>query len=131
MNDISDHLPVFVVLNINNKIDKTYNNPVLKHTRLRNEDSLNAFKQSLVKQNWTFLMEETNVNAAYDNFLSTFMHLYNTHCPIIVTKCNKKTKTRPWITKGLNACKKKNLLYKQFLKERSIQSENIKHIKIN
>ena len=39
----------------------------------------------------------------------------------------------PWITKGLqNACKKKNTLYKEFIKLRTkTQKINIRNIKIN
>ena len=62
-----------------------------------------------------------DVNIAYDNFLDT---LYNKHCPLKrVENKNMNTNNKPWFT---NACHKKNLLYKEFLKKRTfiVQSRN-------
>lgn len=50
---------------------------------------------------------------------------YDRNCPIKkITNRNKYLDT-PWITKGLkNACRKKNTLYREFLKNRTEQVEN-------
>ena len=63
-------------------------------------------------------------NEAYDAFLSIFIALYDKHCPLRVQK-ERKIEEKPWMTRGLeNACKKKNILYKQFLKTRTKEAEN-------
>ena len=61
---------------------------------------------------------------AYNEFLSTFSMLYDKHCPLTARKINKY-KDKPWITKGLEkACKKKNILYKQFLTSCTKEAES-------
>ena len=54
--------------------------------------------------------------------LDTFIKLYNKHCPLKRGKNkNLNTNNKPWFTNGLrNACLKKNLLYKEFLKKRTL-----------
>lgn len=70
-------------------------------------------------QDWDAIYNEADVNNAYNKLLTTFTSLYDKHCPI--KKYNKTLayKSSPWLTKGLrNACKKKNLLYRSFMKEK-------------
>lgn len=56
----------------------------------------------------------SHVRSAHSNVL------FSVHCPVHKVKQNHKYMVKPWITKGLeNACKKKNLSYKQFLKVRT------------
>ena len=68
-------------------------------------------------------------NEAYNIFLDTFMLLYDKYCPVqnIKLNTNRKDVTRmdkAWITSALkNSCRKKNLLYKQFLKSKTFESE--------
>lgn len=69
--------------------------------------------------------QESDINRAYDSFLSIYIHLLNINCPLICQSINKtKPRCSPWITKGLiNACKKKNQLYRKFIKQRTSESE--------
>lgn len=63
-------------------------------------------------------------NQAHEAFLFTFLELYNKHCPIKKGWVKDKYKGEPRMTKSLQrACKKKNLLYKKFLKLRTSESE--------
>ena len=60
----------------------------------------------------------------YNTFTEKLTKIYNTTCPIIKQKIVNKRPDKPWMTNSLKqACKKKNLLYRQFLKKRSITSE--------
>ena len=60
-----------------------------------------------------------DVDEVYDTFLSITTALSEKYCPLV-----KKVAEKPWLTKGiLNTYKKKNLLYKDFLKKRT----NIRH----
>ena len=47
------------------------------------------------------------------------------NCPLKLFSHKNKYSEAPWITKGLqNACKKKNKLYRDFIKHRSLDVEN-------
>ena len=78
------------------------------------------------------MLHSDDVNVAYFNFIETFSKLYNLHCP--VKKAHAKgIPKKSWITNGLkNACRKKNDLYRSFLRERTQTSEyRYKTLKIN
>ncbi|XP_013856520.1 uncharacterized protein LOC106512449, partial [Austrofundulus limnaeus] len=123
VHDISDHLPVFAVCDICHMKAKTKNNPI--HKRLRTEKSINAFKDELSQQTWESVLEENDMDKAYDNFLNIFKSLYDKHCPNVEFNSTNKYSEHPWITKGLqNACKKKNKLYRDFIRQRSTGAEN-------
>lgn len=70
INDISDHLPVFTIydknyqINFPNKMQKT-----------RTEESLTAFKNDLITQNWDEIYKMQNIDSAYDEFLRIFISL--------------------------------------------------------
>ena len=50
---------------------------------------------------------------------------YNKNCPIVNEKVKKRRTDKPWMTKSLiNACKKKKILYRQFLKKRTDECES-------
>lgn len=122
INDISDHLPVFVTYSsqmVNKKEEKCY-----KNVRIRTEEAVNKLRNDLLNEAWEGVYTES-VNDAYESFLNCFLSHYNKRCPI--TKCRNKNSynKKPWITKGLqNACKKKNNLYKDFMKQRTKTAEN-------
>ena len=121
INDITDHFPIFSLCDYG---------VIKKHTdmhkcvRDHTTDNLKYFVQDLGRENWGDITSATNVNKAYDTFLSAFIKKYEKHCPL--RKINKihVNKEKPWITVGIkNACHKKNYLYKQFLKNRCNETE--------
>lgn len=58
--------------------------------------------------------------------------MYDKNCPIIQHRRKRKYIDKPWITKGLqNACKKKNTLYREFIKQRTRDAENKYKNKLN
>lgn len=64
------------------------------------------------------------VNAAYEAFLDKYLILYERHCPYVQCRYKDSYSKNPWITRGLqNACKKKNKLYRDFIKFRSKEAE--------
>lgn len=124
INDISDHLPVFTLFAIEQTSKKNNCDTMIKNIRITSEHSINDLNQSLSDHNWNDVLGEQDVNNAYRNFVNTVRHLYNHHCPVITRKCTWKEKSSPWMTKGLlNACKKKNSLYKTCIRERTLESE--------
>ena len=60
-----------------------------------------------------------DVDEAYDTFLSIITALYDKHCPLVKKVIRQKAAEKPWLTNGiLNSCKKKKVLYKDFLKKK-------------
>ena len=122
INDISDHLPVFTIYDCNykNKLDNQTD-----YKRVKSEESINALKNDLVAQNWEIIHQANDIDCAYENFLRIFRSLYDKNCPIQEYIIQLKYTKCPWITKGLrNACKKKNTLYRDFLRHRTKDAEN-------
>ena len=66
---------------------------------------------------WTEVYKAFDVNDAYNKFINIFSNLCNNCCPIVKVKC-RNNNDKPWITNGIrNACRKKNHLYKSFIKK--------------
>ena len=82
-------------------------------------------KNKLKETNWNEILASEDVNDMYDTFTAKLKNIYNTTCPVTVTKQKLREKPdKPWMTNSLKqACKKKNLLYRLFLKKRSVASE--------
>lgn len=120
VSDISDHFPVFMVYNVNCKTSKENN---YSYSRIKTEQTLTDLKNDLAHYNWDFIYDELDINIAYNSFLEVFITLYYKHCP--KRKLRKKNDSSvPWMTKGLlNACKKKNNLYKKLIKNRTSEAE--------
>ena len=117
INDISDHLPIFQITEyIHNKCSNvTYNN-----RRIVNQQNINVMMNELKETNWNKILNTENV--MYNTFAEKLTKIYT--CPIVKQKIVNKRPDKPWMTNSLKqACKKKNLLYRQFLKKRSITSE--------
>ena len=121
--DITDHLPVFVIYKCDYVNTNTTDSP--RYKRLLTERSIAALKQDLLAQNWNTIYDETNTNTAYDIFLSIFMKHFDKNCPLHKCKEKKSEIKKPWITPKLrNACRKKNTLYKEFIRHRTIETEH-------
>ena len=125
--DVSDHLPIFTIINGENVQRKVDHNVKSKHIRVINENTITSLKADLCKENWKNVYEAGDVNQAYEYFLYTFNSLFDKHCTATKTedKCYSENNDgeKMWITKGVkNACLKKNKLYKEFLKSRTPES---------
>ena len=111
INDISDHLPIFLTYDCQIKRKKKENS--CRFARVRTDEAINTFKNDLLREVWRGVYVE-EVNDAYEAFRKIYLSLYDSYCPIIQCKYKHKYDAKPWITKGLlNACKKKNKLYKR------------------
>ena len=108
INDITDHFPVFSLCNYG-----VIKKPTEMHIYVRDHttDNLKCFAEDLDREKWGDITSATNVDVAYDTFLSAFITKYEKHCPI--RRINKKhvNNEKPWITVGIrNACHKKLLV---------------------
>lgn len=85
---------------VNTELNKTSKNTkTIKSVGIKSQDSINSFKQNLIKQNLNNLNVE-DVDVASDNFLVTVPDLFeNKNCPIVKKVVIKKYIEKPWITK--------------------------------
>lgn len=115
MNDITDHLPEFIVYDCNyKKVDQTIKS---QYRWVWTDDSLKALKFQQMTYDWVVIYRIDDVDVAYEECLRIFILLYNQNCPVKEYKRKRSHKNQEWVTKGLqNACKKKNLLFKEFIK---------------
>ena len=105
---------------------KHNNNITIIHTsrRLTNERNINTFINYLVNADWKEKYDSDDINCMYNTFTEIMTELYQSYCPIIYEKVKRNRPDKPWMTNGLkNACRKKTLLHKEFLKTRTIVSE--------
>ena len=122
ISDLSDHLPIFYITM--DKLD-TKHDPIEQNIRIINKKTLKKLKDELAKTNWEHITNLENPQEAYDNFMEQFKEIYDTHLPTKKVTLNKiNHKKKPWITKGfLISRKKKNILYKRYLKSPSVFNE--------
>ena len=118
---MSDHLPIFQITECTHfKCSKV----VYNKRRIVNDQKLNVLMNELNKTNWNKILCSEDVNDMYNTFTDKLTKIYNTVCPIVKQKTINKRTDKPWMTSSLKqACKNKNLLYRQFLKRRSTASE--------
>jgi len=121
-NDISDHLPIFS--SCTHKGVSHVKHDLFKYVRKFAEKDSVKFKEELRRVDWEVILEENDVNKASTSFVKIVKDLYDKHFPIRKVRVNTKQKHKPWLTKGLlNACHKKNRLYKAFVVNKTLESE--------
>ena len=109
---ISDHFPVFYICNMFRKV------PIKKtiiYKQIINNNNIIRFKEMLSEINWNEVINCDDVDIATNNFLDTLIECYKTCFPLkkLILKSNHK----PWVTKCiLNSIKRKNKLYKAYIK---------------
>ena len=122
----SDHLAQFLFL----PIDQfgTNNN---KNIYQRNFKSFNQqiFLEDIQNLNWNNVLEleKKDVDNSFDKFFLIVETLLDTYAPIQkLTKAESKLKSKPWLTTGIiNSIKKKNKIYKKFIKAKTSTEQNI------
>ena len=79
---------------------------------------MQALNNYLIRFDWTTIKTSTDVDECCSIVVNKIIDTINFHCPL--KKVNLRTSHNPWMTKGLiNACNKKNNLYKKFIKDRN------------
>jgi len=116
--DISDHLPIFTVLD-------WYSHPNSKAKfvsyRPKNERALANLQAALDKESWNDILCHNNPDLILNSFNAKLYELYDLYFPLITKKARiYKTKIKPWISPSLlKSCKTKNKLYKKYLKSKA------------
>lgn len=123
--DISDHLPVFSLLYIQDEFNKANENSYAVYREYNNEN-LQKFRIELANVNWMTFCGSTDPNNSYNEFLREYSRVFNSCFPL-----KKKTKKvdqlcKSWMTKGLlKSIKKKNNLYRKYLRKPTCENNTI------
>ena len=121
LTDISDHFPIFVI----DKNVKQDTVELKQKRRIINSKNMTKFKDLIQEDTFQNIFEIDDANNAASEFQNVLGILYDKCFPlkIINTKyCCKK----PWLSEGLkHSIKKKNMLYKCFIKNPTLQSEKL------
>jgi hypothetical protein len=108
--DISDHFPIFY--SCDDVFTKKVN--VCKTFRPMSYDNMSRFRDELRNISWNHVLIEQDVNIALDNFLDTFLTLFDLYFPAKIKRKNRNfDRINEFMTKGLlTSRRQKNTLYK-------------------
>ena len=117
--DISDHLPVYVTLPYENKSFVAPINVIQK--RIYSEENMDKFKNHIREIDWSPVYNAIGTDSKFDVFSQVISELHDMYFPLKTVRIMKpKNLIKPWITPSiLNSIKKKNNLYKHYIRSRS------------
>ena len=120
---ISDHLMLINAYRINNV--KKNPQPDSYEKRLLGDDNINSLNDALFSTDWSFVLNQNDVDIAYNNFITKFLELYNISCPRVTVKKNLKTQPQQKFMNNhlLRMREHKHTLHDNFLRERTRESE--------
>ena len=123
--DITDHFPIFIIGDQNDKSKNNNKQPDTTFVRKFTDAAIADFQSTLNNLDWSFLYEFRDPDSAYDYFIKIFLQTYEKSFPKYVSSSKSSAAQTPWITKGLlKSSKKKQRLYEKFLKKRNVKNEN-------
>ena len=101
LNDFSDHFQIFFVTGDISFKCQCHSGYFMKKVRLVSENHLNCFEEK-IRNAFLDMLNENNVDRAYDKFYNLFHHLYNEALPVKNKKIKHyHNKYKPWITHGI------------------------------
>ena len=106
--DISDHLPNFII--------------ITKYTALPYSESNLINNLNLINWDRGDIWYRKNPDKLFDSFYDKISEIVDLYVPVIqLSKKEMKTKSKPWITPGIQiSISKMNKLYKNYLKTKSV-----------
>ena len=117
---ISDHLPNFIVMDIN-----TYAYHERPKIRLFTENKINEFLKNIDNESAALRekQKETNSDLSFKSFHNNYIYLFNKYFPL-TRMSRKQFKHKPYITKGiLTSIRHKNKLFKKYLEHNTAINE--------
>jgi hypothetical protein len=119
--DISDHLPVFTILP-----NKTCKSPTkVKIRKQHNLENVEKFKGLLQNCDWSDVYNCQSANSMYNKFIHRVQCVYDISFPFITKTIKASEEFKPWITRAIkNSIRKKNSLYKDYLKLKTEKSHS-------
>ena len=114
--DISDHLPCFLSFNLP-KYSKTGKRPMV---RLYGDSQCCVFQEKMLSFGWDEIY--TDDGDWFSNFVSAVHSIFTSSFPLVV-QSRKRSKDKPWITKGLKvSVKQSHRLYRNTLGSASVNA---------
>lgn len=126
LNDISDHLPIFTITELETKNCAVKPNSGSSYTtRKIGKKCLELFAEKIKNCDWQSTLSKSNPTESYESFFKEFFEIYDNFFPIKKYKSkNIKRYNNLWISRGLiKSSKTKEKLYKKFIKSPSINNE--------
>ena len=128
---ISDHLPQFTIIELTSK--KYQKESEVKYKRSYKNFDEEEFILDFLDKEWEELLqlENNDPNLSTSTLIETTLKTFDTHAPLKKQKQQQKfINKKPWVTTAiLVSIKKKQLLYKQFIKERQKDKKHGLHEK--
>ena len=125
--DITDHLPIFITLPYEHRSAKRNTEYISR--RLYSDANINNFKDELTNTDWTPVHQEDGTENKFQKFENIIAKMHNNHFPLVKIKVKSENKDKPWLSSSiLNSVKKKNSLYKNYIKSKS-PDVKIKYLK--
>ena len=77
--------------------------------RVVNYHNINVMRNKLKETNWNEILASEDVNDMYDTFTAKLKTIYNSTCPVTVTKHKlvRKMPDKPWMTHSFQHAKRK------------------------
>lgn len=111
--DFSDHFPVFIHSTLKSS-SVSSNLPLYSRNYFKRK--IQNFSSSLSSIDWNDVYQANDTNTAFNVFSSLFSQIYTDSFPLSIA-CHKQKRKQQWITSGmLVSIKRKNRLYKRYLK---------------
>ena len=126
LDDISDHLPLLVLLKQTKLLD---NKPINFESRKLNENTIMLIKHKLFQVDWTKLLNAINCSDNFDLFSTKLNEIMDSVSPLMKVKISAKRKYHePWMTRGLEISGRHKLcLYKETLKVTAMRKDITKY----
>ncbi len=116
MDNLSDHLPNFPIIEYEKVTKKNTTQSMIKDYRAF---SLEKYQNDLKHIDFDLILSNTtDLDNKYELFQKNVLNVINKHAPLkLKTKRQRKQELKPWITNGiLKSISSKNKLYKRYIK---------------
>jgi len=101
VSDISDHLPIFYIVQDRIKISSLPKHFV-KTYRDINDDAIASFATTIGNTSWDNVVVPDDASASYSNVIGIFSSVYDKPFPVITKRLKLiNNKHKPWITSAI------------------------------
>lgn len=120
--DITDHYPIIQCMNLNKNVP---NLCTRRKVKVLSHKSLANLTQHLQTKRWDAVFNTTDPDCAYNSLISEINDSIDKTIPEKIIKQNA-IQPKPWITNGiLKSIRKKNTLYKKYIKNLNIHNKSV------
>ena len=122
---ISDHFPIFSILNLNGDTSNSQYPAVCRHIRNTSPQNIESFSQRLQTTDWSDVYNSQDSQESFTIFHNKLTYLYN-DCFPFKTKRNNYINRKPWLSSGLKKCIRiKNKLFVKKSKNPTLTNTHI------